>query len=153
MSETGKFYELGKPLPTVEQLEIASYLVMKYPISIIRIITKRSRNAIKRVKRLLDEGGDLFENQGRPNESGEHTAPYRLDYLLELLMKYPVTDLDTLKATYESAFECTISISMIHYILTKHLRFVWKRTEIVEWAQTRPQIQRLRKQFLFHFLL
>lgn len=149
MSQTGKFYEQGKSLSPTDELEIASLIIINRSKSEIKKRTGRSKKAIKRVREMVERNEDLFEkrNIGRPSETGEHTAPYRLDYLLNLIMRYPVTDLDKLKAAYDAAFNCNISWSMMHYVITKHLKFVWKHTTKVEYAQTMPQIQKLRKEF------
>lgn len=147
MSSSGKFYEPGKALPPTDILAIASLLITNKNISQVARETGRSRHSVRRVLKLLENERNLFLIPTKPKGSGEHTAENRLDFLLDLIIKYPVSDLQTIKVAYDAAFLCDIHISMMHYILTQHLNFVWKRTEIVEYAQTRPAIKRLRERF------
>lgn len=153
-SQTGKFFVHGLQLPDTDVMEIASHLVIGKTTYETRKLTGRSIKAIKRVKMLLSSpiNQNMFQRQLKPKGVGEHTNPISLGFFYDLITKYPIISVNELKEQYENHFKTTISLSMIHYIITKKLMLVYKQTEIVEYARTRPAIIRLREKFVFrHF--
>lgn len=145
INNMGMPYRIGQKLSPEETLRIAALLCLRVSFKEISRTTQRTRTAIRRIKKKMETGKNIFEQNFKAPETGVHSQQFRIDFLYNLIIRYPVVDLKKLKKIYEDTFQETISMSMMHYLITKHLGFIWKRTEIVEWARTREVIKQMHE--------
>lgn len=145
VSSTGRFYQKGKPVSDDLKMEVALYLEFNESIAEIKRLTKLNRKTIIKIKNQIENNENIFEKKEKEELTGEHSNEERCYFLMNLLLNYPCSDLFSMKEYYDFAFDSDISVSMIYFILKKHLNFVYKKIQPLEWARTRETIRRLHQ--------
>lgn len=139
-------YKKGVRLPEEDIIYILMLHEKKKRINKIAEIVQHDEKTVAKYIKKYEEHRDPFHVNKKELESGVHTAPSRVDYLCSLVMNYPATTLERIRQQYITVFG-EISMSMIYYILTRHLKLKWKKTRMVELARATRNMTSLREKF------
>lgn len=155
-NKKGRIYLKGVQIPDVHIIEIL--LSHESGVSPSQIAEKVGHHVetIKNYIKKFENGENVFHCKRKEMESGYHTQPTNVDYLCNLVLSYPAVTINKIRKQYVEVFG-EISTSMIYYILTRHLKFKWKKTQMLELARKTDSIKQLRDEYekdsFFEFFL
>lgn len=144
INSLGKVYKVGTRIPDERIIEILLLHEEKVDTTEIAKKVGHLEPTVRKYIKKFEEGECVFNVRRKHLNSGYHTSPTHVSFLCELVQNYPITTIEKIKEFYESVYG-SISMSMIYYILTRHMKLSWRKTRTVELARTTSNMRELRK--------